>query len=217
MAKAQKDWQREWTRKDLEKVNGFLWPSHAAKYQERYTKHAPDMAEAIKFCDQTRQVIQAGGNCGVWARWLADKFDAIYTFEPDGMNFFCLSYNCPHPNIFKMQAALDEEPGPVALNYHNNNIGAHNLIGPGSIPAITIDSLGLEALDLLVLDVEGWEWPALRGATETLRKCKPVLQLEHRGHGEKLGHGSEEDMVAWLDEEFGYELAAKVAKDIILI
>ncbi len=212
----QKDWQTEWTRKDLEKANGYLWPAHAVKYQDRYTKHAPDMAEAIKFTGAQRQVIQAGGNCGVWARWLSSRFQSVYTFEPDGMNFYCLAYNCPQPNVFAMQAALTDEPGPIALNYHNNNIGAHNLIGEGAIPAIAIDALGLKHVDLIVLDVEGWEWPALRGAWETLNDCRPVLQLEARGHGEKLGNGSEAEMIAWLDKEFGYRVVGKVAKDIIL-
>lgn len=47
-----------------------------------------------------------------------------------------------------------------------------------TVPAITLDSLGLAEVVALKLDAEGAEYEILRGARETLRRCRPVLTLE---------------------------------------
>lgn len=46
------------------------------------------------------------------------------------------------------------------------------------VPTVTIDSLRLDDLALLQLDVEGHELPALVGAIETIRRCRPIIVIE---------------------------------------
>lgn len=216
-----KNWQTDWTPKDLEKVDGYLWPKIATKYRHRYHRHAPDMEAALRFAKGAQYVLQAGGNVGVWANWLADRGYQVWTAEPDPMNFYCLARNAWRPNIRKFQAALGEHAEPVAMNFHAGNIGAHNVI-PDAAPAtpgltvsqIRIDDLGMPRCDLMVLDIEGWEFPALRGARETIAKWHPVIQLEERGHSEKLGQGTFAEIAAWLTG-LGYREVNRVAKDII--
>ena len=43
---------------------------------------------------------------------------------------------------------------------------------------LTLDTLGLERVDLIKLDVEGMEEEALEGAKETIKRCKPVMYIE---------------------------------------
>ncbi len=47
-----------------------------------------------------------------------------------------------------------------------------------AVEVVTIDSLGLHDLALVKVDAEGFEEEVLRGAAETLRRCRPVLSLE---------------------------------------
>lgn len=211
------NWQKDWTPKTaLEKDRGLYWPKIAAGYRPRYAKHAPDMAVAMKYTKGRDVVIQAGGNVGTWAIWLAERFKSVYTFEPDSMNFYCLARNAWMPNVHKFQAALgDYYSTPVEMNFHNNNIGAHNVIShQGSIPCMAIDQLNLRKCDMIVLDIEGYEFLALKGAKATLEDLHPVLQLEDRGHGDKLGVGGEKEISAFL-EPMGYRKVDSVAKDTI--
>jgi FkbM family methyltransferase len=59
--------------------------------------------------------------------------------------------------------------------------GAH-VAGAGAgelVDVVTIDGLRLDRLDLLKADVEGFEAEVLRGARETIERCRPILYLEN--------------------------------------
>ena len=42
-----------------------------------------------------------------------------------------------------------------------------------------IDDLNLPILDLIHLDIEGYEKKALTGGIQTIKRCKPVIVLEN--------------------------------------
>lgn len=174
-----------------------------------------DLTDAINICHKFEVVIQAGGNFGVWANYLSDKFKFVYTFEPDPVNFSCLCRNIGDvQNIIKIQAALGDGPGCVALSGREQNAGAHYIDGVGVIPVLRIDDLGLRACDLIVLDIEGYELKALKGAEQTIRRFKPVIHIEDKGLSERYGTkiGASEE---WL-KQFGYEVRGRPNRDVIL-
>jgi hypothetical protein len=47
-----------------------------------------------------------------------------------------------------------------------------------AVPMVSLDSLKLERLDLVKLDVEGMELDVLRGARATMEKHRPVMCIE---------------------------------------
>jgi len=57
-------------------------------------------------------------------------------------------------------------------NYENKNIDRH------PVKLVTIDSLQLEKLDFIKLDVEGYEINVIKGAINTIKKCNPVITME---------------------------------------
>ena len=64
---------------------------------------------------------------------------------------------------------------------HNINVGMNKIAPPSEkfqIPMLTIDSLKLNACDMIQLDVEGFEQFAISGAIETIKKFKPVIIAE---------------------------------------
>jgi FkbM family methyltransferase len=131
-----------------------------------------------------RVCIQAGGYCGIFPRLFAQMFDMVYTFEPDPDNFYCLTLNCQNTNIIKNQAALGDTHEMVNVVRRVDSNRGMNVVVPNqgeaaiAIPTYRIDDLQLNACDLIMLDVEGYEKFILRGAEETIAKFKPVVVVE---------------------------------------
>lgn len=126
-------------------------------------------------------VIQAGGNQGMYAHFLSTMFERVYTFEPDPVNFHCLTLNTQRDNVFKFQAALGEVGGLIPFDNTNKiNTGMHKVDTKGKfkVPVMSIDSLGLDSCDYIMLDIEGYEVHALMGAFNTLDRFKPVVSCE---------------------------------------
>ena len=79
---------------------------------------------------------------------------------------------------------------------------------------MTIDDLKLNCCDLIVLDVEGSELDALKGAKSTIERFHPVVMLEQKS----LPHmnGAATAASDYLCKTFGYFVAGSVHRDIIL-
>jgi FkbM family methyltransferase len=160
----------------------------------------------LKHVNQFNTVIQAGGNCGMYARFYSNYFQNVYTFEPEPLNYYCLVKNC-QGNIFKIyNNGLGENAGKANLiNLSPKNVGTHQTIEDinGTVEIITIDSLNLSSCDLIHLDVEEFESKVLLGGIDTIKKFKPVVILE-------AGRGAD------ILENIGYTVKYKLAMDWVL-
>lgn len=197
-------------------INGDTWPAQDIHCRPAAIREVGDLAQAIKDCRQRRVAIQAGGNCGIFPRELSKYFQWVYTFEPDADNFHCLVRNAPQKNIIKIQAALGDTHKTIAMNTTPLNIGAHHMEeAPGAIPVLCIDDLNLCACDFMQLDLEGYELFALFGAEETIKRCKPVLMIEHKRHAERYGERPEA-VLEYLTK-LGYKTIRRLHSDLLLI
>jgi FkbM family methyltransferase len=185
------------------------------------------MAKAGRKC---RVVIQAGGACGIWPVALAEHFDLVLTYEPDRLNFWCLTANCSHlpEKIQAVNAALGEINGQVNTVLHpseKGNVGAYYTMDatPGigdPVPRVTLDDVPLYACDLICLDIEGREVEALRGAHGVIEKYQPFIMIEEKplpqmGPGQHVNHQPGE-ATEWLEKIHGYRVIDKVHRDVIL-
>jgi FkbM family methyltransferase len=132
------------------------------------------------FVPKHRVVVQAGGNTGFYVKQYAEIFETVYTFEPVPSLFYCLNKNVTSPNVFKIQACLGNKRELVNVERGcGNDAGSGSVSGPGRIPTLMIDDLGLDICDIIHLDIEGYEYNALRGAKQTLERCKPIIVIEY--------------------------------------
>lgn len=153
--------------------------------------------------------VQAGGNLGIFPKYLARHFETVYTFEPDGELFAALMFNAREPNIVKLQAAVGIHRDPVRMECSRRDgsqrevhEGLTHVAGPGVIPCLQIDDLGLPVCDLIYLDVEGYEFHALLGAAKTIERCRPVIGVEINRNIEFAGYKA--DDVRSLIASHGY-------------
>ena len=184
----------------------------------RYLRESLSQADlAISHCQRRDVVVQAGGNCGLWAKHLSGLFGAVYTFEPDPANFFALAFNTYGlSNVIRLQAALGDRHACVDMNRSVKNCGAYYVEGGGLLPVLRIDDLGLPACDLIYLDVEGSELAALRGAVDTIEQFSPVIAFEDKGLGKRFGveQGAVEK---WLTDVLSYKTVAKDNHDTVMV
>lgn len=166
--------------------------------------------------------VQAGGNLGVFPKYLARFFDAVYTFEPSPELFAKMTANAPEANIIRVQAALGEAPGLVGVECTrrgNKAAGIHegltHVAGAGIIPTIRLDDLALPTMDLLYLDLEGFELYALRGALQTIARCRPVIAIEVNQNIEF--YGVDRQVVREFVVGLGYQLSFRVQSDEVYV
>lgn len=162
----------------IEIREGWYWPktdSRCWAYMQAYPNVPFEIAKYVK---NKRVVVQAGGNCGFYPKKYASVFDQVYTFEPEWLNFHCLSRNVTEPNVIKIQTCLGNSPSLVNLKVNEKNRGKTFVAGYGQYPVFLIDSLALPICDLIHLDIEGYEYFALQGAEHTIKRCKPVVVVE---------------------------------------
>lgn len=153
-------------------------------------------------------VLNAGANIGLLAIPLSLYCAKLYAVEPIKPSYEYLLFNISQnkrTNIEAFNFALSDKKQLCRMkpcgNQNKSQNSGHSVVVDNSriwhesrrekfdiksfhkVPAKTIDSMNLEKLDLILLDVEGYEIFALRGAKETIQKHKPILIIEHeKGH-----------------------------------
>lgn len=159
---------------------GFVWPADLKNWRGKAETAAAAADWIARLCPQRRNVIQAGGCSGVWPLMLAEYFGHVYTFEPAPTNFACLTQNiAATPNISAFNHALSDTRRLVEMTRTKPRAGMWEVGGPGDTLAVTLDDfLGDIVVDALVLDIEGSELPAWRGAEKIITKYRPLLWFE---------------------------------------
>lgn len=194
-----------WIKEDgLPGSDGGAW---VGPYYDWYTSHIHKCFTHVK---KYNVCIQAGGALGMYPRLLANKFEFVYTFEPDPLNFYCLVNNCQVDNIIKINAALGEKNEFVRIERAPfSNAGTHkvHVSDTGRMPVMSIDSLNFADCDMIMLDVEGYEHAALKGAIKTIEKFKPVIVAEFTGCEQVL------DLIG----QFGYKQIDQSVSDLIFV
>jgi len=201
----------------IEIRKGWWWPKHDTACWKYLSTRQQVPENVSNYVDKKRVLVQAGGNAGLYVKLYENIFDTIYTFEPDPINFYCLTKNTTAKTI-KFQGCLGNSPNLVNLSYDEINLkkpnsGGYRVKGSGDIPTIILDNLNLPIVDLIHLDIEGFEKFALLGSLETIKRCKPIIALELNGLAKNYNHTDND--VKNLIKSLGYNEIGIVDDDAI--
>jgi FkbM family methyltransferase len=167
-------------------MNGFREPEATRTMQEIIK---PDMT-----------VLDIGANIGYYALMEAKRCKDVYAIEPDPANYKHLTRNVElngYKNVHLHNIAVGDKSGRLDFalssvpNWHRVAVGGEkNVI---SVPAITVDDFmqaaGNPQIDLLRMDVEGYECNILYGARKTISKWLPDMFIEvHRDLLKNFGY-----------------------------
>jgi FkbM family methyltransferase len=174
--------------------------------------------EVMRFVKSRRTAVDAGAHVGIWTRLMAKDFSGVLAFEPNAENFACLERNASAlSNVLTARAALGASSDTAAQVLPvNGNSGMWHLVPGTDFEIQPLDSYQLTDVDLLKIDVEGFEGQVLLGARQTIVASKPVVVFEDNGVGAKY-YGA-----AWVDpkpvlKSLGYKLRFHWRKDEIWI
>jgi len=182
------------------------------------------MRETLRFVPRRRTAVDVGAHIGLWSRNLAPLFQSVVAFEPVEENRKCFIQNTSGlPNVQLLPYAVGDQRAHVELVLPANaNSGMHRVSGDGSgcglgePNMLTLDETSIADVDLIKIDVEGYEGRVLRGAVNLICRDRPVIVYEDNGLGQKY-FGAD-----WIDPEpimraLNYRLRLNWRKDKIWV
>jgi len=138
-----------------------------------------------------RTFVDVGAHIGFYTMALAPGYQRVISFEPSRYQYGWLKRNVALNDYQHVQCehvALGDLRGQAKLTVLSHEGGLNTLapevagtrpaLGEYFVPVETLDDRGLEDVDLLKIDVEGFEIPVLRGATRTIQTSRPVILIE---------------------------------------
>lgn len=174
--------------KEVDNIKGWHWISSDTgawdgPKRDWETSHKRHILQYVK---NFGCAVQAGGNLGMYPKLLSKMFNHVITFEPDDLNYDCLKKNLEDvDNVAHFKVGLGESPGAIIMHQITmENVGMHRAIPvsrevPGAIPLVKLDFMRMHACDLLMLDLEGFEPQAIKGAVNTINRFRPVIFAEN--------------------------------------
>jgi FkbM family methyltransferase len=193
-------------------------PSKGLREVDGLPAYGYDQIErAIGACRRRRHCVDIGAHVGLWSMWLVKHFGWVEAFEPVKVFADILERNVQETNYTLHRAALGERVGRVSLKIEDaSNTGHTYVAGDGEIPLSTLDSFKWRDVDLIKIDVEGYELPVLRGAQQTLLASQPIVVIEQRGLDAETYGGARDEALWWLERVLGMRRLAQIHYDYIL-
>jgi len=144
-----------------------------------------------------RDVVHAGTYFGDFLPALAEAMNpgrTIYAFEPNSENFACAKWTTLLNALSNVQlghAALGDASTKRQMQTAQRGLALGGMSRITDMPkeptgdyedviTVRLDDVVPKSSDIgvLQLDVEGFEEPALKGALDTIARCRPILILE---------------------------------------
>ena len=196
----------------------------------RHTYQYHKIMLALDQVKSWRRAVDVGGYAGMWSFYLAQRFECVDAFEPVPEHRKCFRLNVTAENVVLHPSALGSADGSATMVlYPNCTMHAHIIAtavdhhpdaksaqGSVDVPVTTLDSFEFDDVDFLKIDAEGFELDVLKGAVETLKRCKPVIIVEQKAHnGSRYGY-DDRAALPFL-HAMGARVAAEKARDYVLV
>ena len=135
-----------------------------------------------------RRIIDIGAWWGPWSLFWQPHAEKLEIFEPNKRILPMLENNIAgHHNCTLHKTALGESKGTVSMGYETHSGTNHVTNSKGDTVIDTLDSYNFDNVDIIKIDVEGYEMPVLKGAEHTIMTNSPIIQIEGNSSGQRYG------------------------------
>ena len=159
----------------IEKVNGFFVPANDVhindwKAGQPFTQNKC-LQKFLDYCENKNKkfnyILDIGAWVGTWSVAMNKYCGRIVAFEPDPLHYECLIKNVPE-DVETHQLAVGQQQKMISLSKDNFTQSKR------------------DDVDVIKIDVEGYEMEVLKGALETLKTTK-YLMIELNNNTKKYG------------------------------
>lgn len=172
---------------------------------------------ALKHVRGRAHAVDVGAHVGLWSRVMAMDFAKVTAFEPLPEHRECFVRNLEGAdNVNLHPMALTDRHERLAIHMPADNTGhAHVREDGESVQAVPLDSQKFDGIDLLKIDVEGFEFQVVTGGEMTIRTHRPVVVIEQKpDNAERYGRGRWD--AVHLLKSWGMKEAAVIKGDHIM-
>jgi len=164
---------------------GLLVHLQAANH---YFYGEPEIRLIRHICPRGKLALDIGANIGTYTYFLSRYASQVYAYEPNPDLAERLKKLFPRASV--RNAAVSNASGRLTLRIPVEDGRIQHELGSVAqpledsevvvyeVPAITIDSEGLDNVGFIKIDAEQHEREVLHGALETIRNCRPTIMTE---------------------------------------
>lgn len=204
------------------KIGNYLFPSSDTHFERwilegEYQKKQRDaLFEYMEERRPIEYILDVGAHVGLWSRPMMHRANTkyIWAFEPNQLVRECYVLNMGgFENYSIYPFALGDKNRKGHLNVETDNSGNTNIhpTKNGDTEIRTLDSFNFEHIDYIKVDVEGFEYNFLKGAVDTLNRCRPFVHLEMKS---KNMRNSKEEFTRFM-KNIGYSQVLKVGAEVL--
>lgn len=150
-----------------------------------------------------KTIIEAGAHIGIYSLYFGSKATTVIAFEPNPVNYFFLCKNVKANRLTDVvqcvNAGLSNNEGELQIvskrfntarsTFKQDKQAQMRQLGESliqaTVPIYTIDQIvdryGLQSVDFVKIDTEGYEPFVIEGMRKTLSRFQPIIYLEIHG------------------------------------
>ena len=159
----------------------------------------PSVEFYLKNLTGISKAVIVGAGIGIYSKILDEAGVETHNIEPNTERFGLLNTNVP--NGINIQKACSDSAGSGTLNWFSSTpsgakLDTYNGSENESVDIVTVDSLNIEDVDLLIIDVNGKEYEVLQGAATTISPTTKVIVNWNTEKCESLS-----DLKSWIENQ----------------
>jgi FkbM family methyltransferase len=183
------------------------------KYERWLIRTQPVLDFIDSALTRTRTAVDAGAAEGLVTRWLAERFERVWAFEPVPKSFALLREKPWPAGVVCHNVALGDKAERRAIEGRGHSAHVTELRDGDGVQVCRLDDFDIADVDLIKIDVEGFESRVIAGAARLIARDAPMIMFERKKLWQTRYNDEDPQIVL---EKLGYAVAFRGPLDTVM-